>query len=101
MAMKKKAPAKKAPAKKGDEPVRAGLKAKQGKIAGSAGPGQPGSAKDALSTAYKQGKKDFGFRSGGKNRNPVKNFEIVSGVGMYARGAKDRPQRGSAGAKKR
>ena len=97
----KKAAAKKAVAKKGDEPVRAGVKKKQGAMRGSTGATGGSYEANVNARVNKLGAKLYGFRSGGKNRNPIKNFSLGSAAGVYLIPDPKRPQKGSAGAKKR
>lgn len=104
MAMKKAAPKKAAPKKNstgGDQPVRAGVKKKQGAMRGSTGATGGSYEANVNARVNKLGAKLYGFRSGGKNRNPVKNFSLGSAAGVYLIPDPKRPQKGSAGAKKR
>jgi hypothetical protein len=101
MAMKKAAPKKAAPKKKGDEPVRAGVKKKQGSMRGSTGATGGSYEANVNKKANKVGAEMYGFRSAGKNRNPVKNFSLESGQTVRVIADPKRPQKGSAGAKKR
>ena len=103
MAMKKKAAAPKnaAPKKKGDEPVRAGVGKKRGAMLGSTGDVGGSYSASLNAKANKRGVEMYGFRSAGKNRNPVKNFSLESGQTVRVKADPKRPQRGSAGAKKR
>ena len=105
MAMKKavtkKVVSKKVVSKKGDEPVRAGVKKKQGAMRGAIGATGGSDEANINAKINKLGVKKYGFRSGGKNRNPIKNFSLGSGQGIYLIPDPKRPQKGSAGAKKR
>ena len=101
MAMKKAAPKKAAPKKKGDEPVRAGVKKKQGAMPGSTGAVGGSYQANVNAKVNKLGAKIYGFRSAGENRNPIKNFSLGSAAGVYLIPDPKRPQKGSAGAKKR
>ena len=100
MAAKKAAPKKAAP-KKGDEPVRAGVGKKQGAMRGSTGATGGSYEANVIKKVNKIGVDTYGMRSAGKNRNPVKNFALGSAAGVYLIPDSKRPQKGSAGAKKR